>query len=292
MAKSKKKKSKKKSTVKRAYRDSVFRSLFNDKKALRELYNALSGQQLKAEEQIEIVTLKDAINNGRKNDLAFTVGSKMVVMIEQQSTDSPNLPLRMFVYLAGVYDKMIDERIYGTTTVKIPTPELYVFYNGKADREEEWEQKLSDMFATVQKKLSVEVVVKVININYEKGAELLKKCETLNGYSLLLYKVQQYRDQGMTLDQAMKQAIQECIEEDVIADFLKRNGGKTMSILRQVWTEEEMAERNQFIGREKGREEGREEAHKSDALEMKSDGLSIEKIMQYTKLSREVIEAL
>ena len=57
-----------------------------------------------------------------------------------------------------------------------------------------------------------------------------------------------------------------------------------MSILRQVWTEEEMAERNQFIGREMGREEA--------AYEMKADGLSIEKIMQYTKLSREVIEAL
>lgn len=57
-----------------------------------------------------------------------------------------------------------------------------------------------------------------------------------------------------------------------------------MSILRQVWTEEQK--------REMYREEFQAEAHRADALEMKADGMPIEKIMQYTKLPREVIEAL
>lgn len=57
-----------------------------------------------------------------------------------------------------------------------------------------------------------------------------------------------------------------------------------MSILRQVWTEEEMAERNQLIGRE--------EAHMADALGMKLEGISLDIIKKITGLSREVIEAL
>lgn len=281
MAKGKKKK---RQAVKRTYKDSIFRSLFNNENALRELYSALSGQSISTGEAIEIVTLEDAIHNNRKNDLAFTVNSKMVVLIEQQSTDSPNLPIRMFIYLAELYDRMLDERVYRTTRVTIPTPELYVFYNGKAERQEEWEQRLSDLFESVKETMNVEVIVKVININYEKGAELLNKCKTLKGYSFLLHKVQQLLNQGVTLDEALPQAIRECIEEDVIADFLRKNGGKTMSILRQVWTEEQK--------REMYREEFQAEAHRADALEMKADGMPIEKIMQYTKLPREVIEAL
>ena len=296
MAKSKKKNKtkkakKKKNSVKRTYRDSIFRALFNDEKTLRELYSVLSGQPVTNKATVEIVTLKDAIHNNRKNDLAFTVDSKMIVLIEQQSTDSPNLPIRMFIYLAKLYDKMLDERVYRTTKIKIPMPELYVFYNGKANREEEWEQKLSDLFATVRETLSVEVIVKVININYEKGAELVKQCKTLNGYSLLLYKVQYYLEQGMSLEDAMKLAIQECIEEDVIADFLKKNGGKTMSILRQVWTEEQK-EKMHRIELEEAVDEAVDETKKSDALGMKLEGISLDIIKRITGLSYEVLEAL
>ena len=45
-------------------------------------------------------------------------------------------------------------------------------------------------------------------------------------------------------------------------------------------------------GMEAGRAEGMEAAHLEDAMEMKADGMSLDKIMKYTKLSRSVIEAL
>lgn len=133
----------------------IFRELFNDENALRELYSALSGQEIDPDESIEIVTLEDAIFNSLKNDLSFTIGSKIIVLIEQQSTDSPNLALRLFIYLANQYDKMLDKKkIYSTSKVSIPKPELYVFYNGKDDRQEEWEQKLSDLFAVKSNELT------------------------------------------------------------------------------------------------------------------------------------------
>lgn len=300
LKKKEKKKEEKQLIVKRNYKDSIFRDLFNNEQALRELYGALAGCDIGEDEPIEIVTLKDVIHNSMKNDLSFLYGLKIIVMIEHQSTDCPNLPVRMFCYLAEEYEKMLDERVYGTTQITLPKPELYVFYNGNEDREEEWEQRLSDAFAVIQDNPAVEVVVKVININYEKGAQLLERSKTLKGYSILLHKVNEYILECGDREEAMQRAIKECIEEGYIADYLEREGGKVMSILRMNMTEEQkknmwasiFREEGREEGRKEGREEGRTEIKRVMAFEMKNDGIPIEKIMQYTKLPREMIEAL
>ena len=73
-----------------------------------------------------------------------------------------------------------------------------------------------------------------------------------------------------------------------------------MSILRMNMTEEQkknmwasiFREEGREEGRKEGREEGRTEIKRVMAFEMKNDGIPIEKIMQYTKLPREMIEAL
>ena len=54
-----------------------------------------------------------------------------------------------------------------------------MFYNGKEDQPLESELKLSDTYIAKCDKISLEAVVKVINVNYEKGARILKKCQTL-----------------------------------------------------------------------------------------------------------------
>ena len=52
---------------------------------------------------------------------------------------------------------------------KIPTPEFYVFYNGEEDYPESATLRLSDAFITAPEKPSLELVVSVTNINYNKG---------------------------------------------------------------------------------------------------------------------------
>ena len=211
--------------VKRTYKDSVFRNLFNEETQLSELYSAISGKDVNRE-SINIVTLENAVFNGLKNDLAFTVDSKLVVMIEHQSTDNPNMPLRMLRYLGEIYERVLDDSdLYGSKRIEIPAPELYVFYNGTTKREEEWMQKLSDSFKEKAATQFVEVMVKVININYVKGADLIRKCRSLEGYSILIHKVQIYYEESQDLDYAMRRAIEECIEEGVLVEFLKKNRG-------------------------------------------------------------------
>ncbi len=60
--------------VQRNYKDTVFRMLFKEKKALLSLYNAMSGTAYENPEELEIVTLENAIYIGMKNDISFVFG--------------------------------------------------------------------------------------------------------------------------------------------------------------------------------------------------------------------------
>lgn len=116
---------------KHTYKDNTFCTLFSDKENLIELYNALSGSDYDMDTPVEIVTLDDAFFGDRENDLSFIIDHKWIILTEQQSTLCPNIPLRMLVYIAREYEKLVFSReIYSKKPVKIPTPELYVFYNG------------------------------------------------------------------------------------------------------------------------------------------------------------------
>jgi len=78
-----------------AYKDSMFRSLFGNKKSALELYNALHGTDY-SERDTEIIinTLSEAVFSPQKNDLSFIINGKLVVMVEHQSTINENMPFR------------------------------------------------------------------------------------------------------------------------------------------------------------------------------------------------------
>ncbi|MCL1966385.1 MAG: hypothetical protein FWF67_00715 [Fibromonadales bacterium] len=58
--------------AKRKYKDSVFTSLFKDKKRLLELYNAIEGTSYKDPNIININTLDGVLFPNRQNDISFT----------------------------------------------------------------------------------------------------------------------------------------------------------------------------------------------------------------------------
>jgi hypothetical protein len=69
----------------------------------------------------------------RINDISFTIGDKVVVLLEHQSTINPNMALRLLMYIARVYEKILgDKNIYTTRALRIPRPECFVLYNGTA----------------------------------------------------------------------------------------------------------------------------------------------------------------
>ena len=84
----------------RMYKATVFAMLFEDKKRLLELYNAISGKHYTDPDMLEINTLENAIYMAVKNDISFLIDARLS-LYEHQSTYSPNLPLRFLVYDKG-----------------------------------------------------------------------------------------------------------------------------------------------------------------------------------------------
>ena len=71
---------------KRQMKDIVFRLVSgNDRQALLQLYNALHGTTYTDPDELQIVTLDNAIYISRKNDLAFLLAGT-INMYEHQST--------------------------------------------------------------------------------------------------------------------------------------------------------------------------------------------------------------
>ena len=85
--------------VNRKHKDVLFRIIFRDKGKLLELYNAVNGTNYKNVEELEIITLEDAIYMNVKNDIAFLIGSQ-INLYEHQSTWNPNMPVRCLIYIA------------------------------------------------------------------------------------------------------------------------------------------------------------------------------------------------
>ena len=299
--------------VKNNYKDNTFCALFSEKKNLIELYNALSGSSFDMDTPVEIVTLDNTFFGDRENDLSFIIDNRWIVLAEQQSTLCPNIPLRMLVYVARQYENLVFSRdIYSRKLLKIPTPELYVFYNGPQDAPVEQEMKLSDAFMAECDKIAIEVTVKFINVNYEKGAEILKGCKTMKGYSLLLHMIREECEATGELKTAIENCIRKCVEEGIIADFLKEHGGEVMSFLFEKLTREECEaireadgfeegyakgiEKGEASGFAKGKTEGYEEGEAAGELKvaraMKAKGMTINEICEITGLKRSQVEEL
>ena len=127
------------------YKDAVFRSYFKDKHRVLSLYRAVSGDNSLTEDDIELNDLAEALVNGKRNDVSFISGNKLIVLIEHQSTINYNMPLRFLSYLSKFYNKLTSSKAtYNKERIPLPSPQFYVFYNGRESTEvvnmftEEW----------------------------------------------------------------------------------------------------------------------------------------------------------
>ena len=244
-------------TANREYKSTMFSMIFRDKKELLELYNAVNRSDYTDPEALEIVTLENAIYMNMKNDLAFLIDMRLN-MYEHQSTFNPNIPLRDLFYVAKEYQKLVnDASIYASRLVKLPAPRFIVFYNGRGERPEKEVLRLSDAYYTREEDPELELKVTVLNINAGNNRELLTKCKTLQVYMQYVDCVRQYTAMpGMTLDEAVTKAVNECIDREILADFLRKNKAEAISVSIFEYNEAEEKEKMRKAERAGGYEEG------------------------------------
>ena len=255
-------------TVQRNYKDTIFRMLFKDKENLLSLYNALNRTDYTDISGLEITTLENAVYLNYKNDVSFVFDFELM-LYEHQSTMSPNMPLRDLFYVADILQQRTHEKdLHGSKLIKIPSPRFVVFYNGTAPRPERQTLKLSDAYEKRQESPELELMVTMYNINYGCNEEIMDACRTLKEYAMYVERVRTYAKQ-MSLANAVEKAVDKCIAEGILSEFLRQNRAEAIKMSIYEYDEELHFK----TLRDEGYESGYAEGHKSGFSEGHEVGL-------------------
>ena len=269
----------------RQYKDTVFRMLFSEKENLLSLYNAVTGNSYQNADDLKIVTLENAIYMGMKNDLAFMLETN-IYLYEHQSTLNPNIPLRDLIYIGIEYQQYVDDKsLYSSRLQKIPAPKFMVFYNG-TDAVDDWvELRLSNAYEHLAGEPDLELKVLMLNVNEGHNKELMEQCQTLKEYAIYVARVRKYTSE-MNLNDAVARAIDDCIKEGILVEFLRKNRSevKMVSILEydKEWEEKKL--------RKAEYEAGKSEGIAEIIQNMYGLGYSIEKIAEAADKTIEEVE--
>ena len=149
----------------------------------------------------------------------------MMNLYEHQSTFNPNMPVRGLIYLCRLYEKYIVKNeidIYTSSLKELPFPQYFVFYNGTEKEPDQQELKLSDMFKAppVSRTPALECIATMLNINYGHNKELMEKCQRLREYAVFVETVRQELTSGTDFDQAVANAVDICINGNILKDIL------------------------------------------------------------------------
>lgn len=257
----------------RDYKDTIFRMIFSEKRELLALYNAVNGTDYDNPDELEITTLENAVYMTVKNDISCVIDMRLN-LYEHQSTVNPNMPLRDLDYVSKSYERFRDGRdIYTSRLIKLPNPKFIVFYNGEEEQPARREMRLSDAYTHKEVKPSLELIVIQININPGYNDELLEKCPTLKEYMQYVDKVRTYQ-KDMPLEKAVMHAVDDCISEDILADFLRKNRAEVISMSIYEYDEKLHEQELVDIGREEGISIGREEGIMGTVKALQSLGYS------------------
>lgn len=276
--------------VLRNHKDRVFRMYFSDKVRLLSLYNALNETEYTNPDELEINTLENAIFMTMKNDISFILDSEMC-LYEHQSTLCPNMPLRGLIYFASLYGKHVSvKELSGKKRVVVPTPKYVVFYNGKERKEAEFTQYLSDSFKR-KEDACMEVSVRHINVNYDSKHDVLRRCPELNEYAFFVREVRKNAE-SLSIADAVNKAISDCIEQDIMKEFLIEHRAEVADMSIYEFNMEEFVKSTKEAGFEEGREEGRKEGRMDSAKRFVLSGMSPEQVAEILELDLELVKGL
>ena len=163
------------------------------------LYNALNMSHYENPDDLEIITLDNALFLQMKNDVAFLINTNEMCLIEHSSTVCLNYPLRSLLYLAREYEVILEQR----------------------------------------NEQCLELFVKVLNINDGMNENVLNGCKTLKDYVILISKIRENYNEIGDLAKAIHKAVDYCIDTDHLRSFLIRNRAEVEPMLLSEGTVEE-----------------------------------------------------
>ena len=218
---------------KRKIRDSVFTNLFQDKKYLLQLYKALHPEDSNVtEDEIADVTIKHVLVDADYNDLGFSIGDRLMVLIESQSTWTLNIIIRALMYLIQTYHeyfKRTNQNLYGSKKVDMPKPELYLIYTGDRKNIPDSISLARDFFDGA--KIAIDAEIKV----------LYRENEDIIGQYIIFSKVytEQRKLYGNTKE-AVTETIRICKNRNVLKEYLESKEREAVDIMMTLFDDEQI----------------------------------------------------
>ena len=266
------------------YRDSVFRSFFNEPTRLLSLCNAVLGTAYSDPSKLEINTLEGIFFDSRKNDISCSLDNQFLVLVEHQSSVNNNMPFRFLAYVTELLNKLITDKrkLYKEQLIRFPAPKFFVLYNGNEFEPVERVMRLSDAFGGDFS--SLELIVTAYNINRGVNAPLLGKCPYLRDYSTLVGEVKDGLVKGLPLRSAIIQAVKFCLANGIMGDYLVEHSEEVFDMLALEW--------NMDDAKQAWQEEAREQERENFAAKLIRRGRPFDEIHEDTGLSLQRIKEL
>ena len=128
----------------------------------------------------------------------------------------------------------------------------------------------------------------------------MEQCQILREYAIYVARVRKYA-KYMQLETAVKKAVDECIQEEILEEFLRKNRAEVIAVSIFEYDKEEEErklrkaefEAGEQSGIQKGIQEGIQEGKELKTKEIVNsllqDGMGIEKIAALLKISKEPV---
>lgn len=185
------------------------------------------------EDEIADVTIKHVLIDADYNDLGFSVGNRLMVLVESQSTWTVNIIIRALMYLIQTYHdyfKRTNQNLYGSKKVNMPKPELYVIFTGDRKNIPDTMSLSKEFFNGVE--IAIDAEVKVLYQENEND---------IIGQYIIFSKVynEQRKLYGNT-KKAVTETIRICKKRNVLKEYLESKEQEVVDIMMTLFDDEQI----------------------------------------------------
>lgn len=167
-------------------------------------------------------------------------------------------------------------------------PQCVVLYNGNRELEDESYLYLTDAFKDEQGRKPescLELKVRLLNINYGHNGQLMAGCRRLEEYACFVAKMKDNQKAGFSLDMAVDNAVEYCIEHGILEDILLPFRAEVKKMILTEYDEK----KTMRMFREEALQEGLRKGQNRIIRRMAENGASAEEIARLTDLPIEEI---
>ena len=165
----------------------------------------------------------------------------------------------------------------------------YAIRNGEDAKPERMVLKLSDMYETKDREAKLELEAVMLNISGDNNTGLKEACRTLKEYAIYTDKIRLYA-KSMPLSDAVDRAIDSCIREGVLEEFLRKHKAEAKEMSIFEYDQEKHMRQEREAAWEDGHAAGARETAKGTAKRLSKMGMPIEKIANAVEASVEEVQ--